>query len=131
MRSLLQQLTIYAVVLNVVVCSAQDIPEISSDNIHLRGSLTNSKLVFEQTGQGHVAFIGGSITQMNGYRPMLSAFLEQRFPKTLFRWKSTEREGIDDIISMWLESIKNDDLRDVSFLNTRSELEEILGPTAS
>lgn len=57
--------------------------------------------------------------------------IEQRFPKTLFRWKSTEREGIDDIISLWLESIKNDDLRDVSFLNTRSELEEILGPTAS
>lgn len=86
MRTLLQQLTIYAVVLNVVVCSAQDIPEISSDNIHLRGSLTNSKLVFEQTGQGHVAFIGGSITQMNGYRPMLSAFLEQRFPKTKFEF---------------------------------------------
>ena len=57
--------------------------------------------------------------------------IEQRFPKTLFRWKSTEREGIDDIISLWLESIKNDDLRDVSFLNTRSELEEILGRTAS
>ena len=79
-------LTICVLVLSVVNCSAQDIPEVSSDNIHLRGSLTNSKLVFEQSGKGHVACIGGSITQMNGYRPMVSAFLEQRFPDTEFEF---------------------------------------------
>ena len=79
-------LTICVLMLSVIDCSAQDIPEVSSRNIHLRGSLTNSKLVFEQSGKGHVAFIGGSITQMNGYRPMVSAFLEQRFPKTEFEF---------------------------------------------
>ena len=79
-------LTICVLVLSVVNCSAQDIPEVSSDNIHLRGSLTNSKLGFEQSGKGQVAGIGGSITQMNGYRPMVSAFLEQRFPDTEFEF---------------------------------------------
>ena len=86
MRFLVKLVPICVVMLSVVVCSAQDIPEVSSDNIHLRGSLTNSKLVFEQSGKGHVAFIGGSITQMNGYRPMVCEFLEQRFPNTAFEF---------------------------------------------
>jgi len=86
MRILVKLVPICVVMLSVVVCSAQDIPEVSSDNIHLRGSLTNSKLVFEQSGKGHVAFIGGSITQMNGYRPMVCEFLEQRFPNTAFEF---------------------------------------------
>ena len=46
-------LTICVLMLSVVDCSAQDIPEVSSGNIHLRGSLTNSKLVFEQSGKDH------------------------------------------------------------------------------
>ena len=31
-----------------------------------------------------MAFIGGSITEMNGYRPMVCDILEQRFPMTAF-----------------------------------------------
>lgn len=53
-------------------------------NVTLRGSLENSRVVFEQTLQGHVAFMGGSITEMNGYRPMVCANLQKRFPKTKF-----------------------------------------------
>ena len=90
-------LTICVLISSVVVCSAQDIPEISSDNIHLRGSLINSKLVFEQSAKGHVAFIGGSITQMNGYRPMVSDFLQQRFPQTEFQFANA---GISSTCSM-------------------------------
>ena len=30
--------------------------------------------------------MGGSITQMNGYRPMVSQFLENKFPKTKFEF---------------------------------------------
>ena len=33
-----------------------------------------------------MAFIGGSITQMNGYRPMVSEWLQQRFPDTKFEF---------------------------------------------
>lgn len=53
-------------------------------NVVLRGNLENSRRVFEKTGKGHVAFIGGSITEMNGYRPMVCANLQKRFPGTAF-----------------------------------------------
>ena len=36
-------------------------------NICLRDSLANARLRFERTKKGHVAFIGGSITEMEGY----------------------------------------------------------------
>lgn len=52
-------------------------------NVVLRGSLANSRLVFEQ-GRGHVAFLGGSITEMEGYRPRVMKLLERRFPRTRF-----------------------------------------------
>ena len=53
-------------------------------NVKLRGSLANSRIVFEKTGKGHVVFLGGSITEMNGYRPMVCEDLKKRFPKTDF-----------------------------------------------
>ncbi len=55
-----------------------------SENVHLRTLFDHSRDVFSQTGKGNVAFIGGSITEMNGYRPMVCAFLQQRFPDTEF-----------------------------------------------
>ncbi|HUR39425.1 MAG TPA: GDSL-type esterase/lipase family protein [Planctomycetota bacterium] len=53
-------------------------------NVKFRGSLENSRSVFERTKKGHVAFIGGSITEMNGYRPMVAASLQKRYPDTAF-----------------------------------------------
>jgi lysophospholipase L1-like esterase len=53
-------------------------------NICLRGSLANARLQFERTKKGHVAFIGGSITEMDGYRPMVCEILKRRFPNTEF-----------------------------------------------
>ena len=53
-------------------------------NIHFRGSLKNCRLQFETGKAGHVAFMGGSITEMNGYRPMVCEFLRKRFPNTEF-----------------------------------------------
>ena len=50
----------------------------------LRGSLQNSLHKFEVEKKGTVAFIGGSITQMNGYRPIIADWLEERFPDTEF-----------------------------------------------
>ncbi len=52
--------------------------------VHNNGHLQNSRVQFETKKVGHVAFIGGSITQMNGYRPMVRADLEKRFPDTRF-----------------------------------------------
>ena len=54
------------------------------DNVQLRGSLDNSRIRFERDAKGRVAFIGGSITEMDGYRPMVSDILKKRFPGTMF-----------------------------------------------
>jgi len=56
----------------------------AEQNAQLRGSVVNSRIQFETTGKGHVAFIGGSITEMNGYRPMVCEFLQKQFPETEF-----------------------------------------------
>ncbi len=55
-------------------------------NVIARGSYANSQLQFEKNKTGRVAFMGGSITQMNGYRPMVSVWLAKRFPKTKFEF---------------------------------------------
>ena len=55
-------------------------------NIIARGSYANSQLQFEKNKTGRVAFIGGSITQMNGYRPMVADWLQERYPKTKFEF---------------------------------------------
>ncbi len=57
---------------------------LSMANIHLRGSLQNARIRFEREKKGRVAFMGGSITEMNGYRPMVEKLLQQRFPQTDF-----------------------------------------------
>lgn len=57
-----------------------DFPE----NVTFRGSYANSKRVFETTGRGRVAFLGGSITEMEGYRPMVCEYLQKKFPNTEF-----------------------------------------------
>jgi lysophospholipase L1-like esterase len=58
------------------------------DNVQLRGSLTNSRLRFERDKKGTVAFMGGSITEMNGYRPMVCDILKKRFPTTDFKFEA-------------------------------------------
>ncbi|MEE2947907.1 MAG: SGNH/GDSL hydrolase family protein [Verrucomicrobiota bacterium] len=55
-------------------------------NVTLRGGLQNARIQFEQKLTGRVAFIGGSITQMKGYRPMVSDWLQARFPETKFEF---------------------------------------------
>jgi lysophospholipase L1-like esterase len=67
-----------------VAVHAVDTPPPFGANVVLRGNLTNSCLQFGRAKKGNVAFIGGSITEMEGYRPMVSKILEKRFPETAF-----------------------------------------------
>ncbi len=55
-----------------------------SPNVHLRGRLANSRIRFETRQAGHVAFLGGSITEMDGYRPLVGRLLQRKFPRTRF-----------------------------------------------
>jgi len=54
------------------------------DFVDLRRGLTNSGAVFTQTKKGRVAFLGGSITEMEGWRNLTQAELQRRFPETEF-----------------------------------------------
>ncbi|MDR1221314.1 MAG: GDSL-type esterase/lipase family protein [Tannerella sp.] len=53
-------------------------------HLQQRGSLRNSKIKFEREKKGRVAFLGGSITEMKGWREIICEELQQRFPDTEF-----------------------------------------------
>ena len=53
---------------------------------NVRGSLQNSFRKFEKERRARVAFLGGSITEMDGWRNMIERQLQQRFPYTQFEW---------------------------------------------
>ena len=57
---------------------------VDHDFVSLRGNLENSLRRFVVQKEGHVAFIGGSITEMDGYRPRVCEWLQHRFPDTKF-----------------------------------------------
>ncbi|HAY81982.1 MAG TPA: hypothetical protein DCY79_19435 [Planctomycetaceae bacterium] len=57
---------------------------VTGKNILVRGGLPNARLRFDRQKQGHVAFIGGSITEMPGYRPRVCRVLTEQFPDTKF-----------------------------------------------
>lgn len=63
-----------------------DVPRPFGQNVQLRGGLDNSRIRFQRDRKGMVAFMGGSITEMNGYRPMVCELLKHRFPKTDFKF---------------------------------------------
>ncbi len=54
------------------------------DYFSLRRGLTNAGAIFTQTKKGRVAFLGGSITEMDGWRALTCAELQRRFPDTEF-----------------------------------------------
>lgn len=78
MKTMLLASVALALVAGVAMAAAAE------SNVARRGSLENARLVFQNTRKGHVAFMGGSITEMDGYRPMVAEMLKQRFPDTAF-----------------------------------------------
>ena len=71
-----------AIVLFALVCSFSLIA--GDANVIKRGTLENSRIRFQNEKKGCVAFMGGSITEMDGYRPMVCEMLKKRFPETEF-----------------------------------------------
>lgn len=59
---------------------------VASSNVHLRNHFDNSWFAFAQKKKGTIAFIGGSITEMEGYRVMVEQDLRARFPDTEFEF---------------------------------------------
>lgn len=52
--------------------------------VTVRGDLDHSRSIFAESKRGTVVFMGGSITEMKGYRPMVCQSLQTRFPDTEF-----------------------------------------------
>ncbi|HPD16415.1 MAG TPA: SGNH/GDSL hydrolase family protein [Planctomycetota bacterium] len=50
----------------------------------LRGSLANSRIKIEREKKARVAFLGGSITEANGWRVFTQELLKKRYPDTDF-----------------------------------------------
>ncbi|MBQ4143595.1 MAG: SGNH/GDSL hydrolase family protein [Thermoguttaceae bacterium] len=69
--------------LAVLFCAAGTEAQVAKNTI-VRDSYANSQFTFESTGKGRVAFLGGSITEMDGYRPMVCEYLQKKFPNTEF-----------------------------------------------
>lgn len=62
-----------------------DLPR-GSDYFELREGLANAFDAFARTKAGRVAFLGGSITAMSGWRERVMADLQRRFPETKFEF---------------------------------------------
>jgi len=56
----------------------------SEDYFVRRGTLDNCRHVFINEKRGRVAFLGGSITKMKGWRESTCEYLQERFPDTEF-----------------------------------------------
>lgn len=54
--------------------------ELSGGAITTRTALRNAPAVFAEKGKGRIAFLGGSITEGNYFRPIVTADLQRRFP---------------------------------------------------
>ena len=67
-----------------VICSESEPYNDPGRQIQLRGSLNNCRIKFERSKKGRVAFLGGSITEMKGWREMVCEELQKRFPDTEF-----------------------------------------------
>ncbi len=63
---------------------ARSIVPYGHDYFALRGGLENCRIRFEREKAGRVAFLGGSITEGDGWRNLVCKDLQARFPDTKF-----------------------------------------------
>ena len=67
---------------------AVSVRELPGSNIRLRGRFQNARIRFARDREGIVAFLGGSITEREGYRPLVMEKLERHFPETDFEFRN-------------------------------------------
>ncbi len=83
-KQVLLRLAVICLAAVTIVSGALPAAQPFGDKVRPRGAFENARLTFERSGKGTVAFLGGSITEMNGYRPMVCEILQKRFPNTVF-----------------------------------------------
>jgi lysophospholipase L1-like esterase len=60
------------------------LPVIDGDHVRVRGHLQQALRKFREQRVGRVVFLGGSITEMQGYRPLVEKWLKDSFTETQF-----------------------------------------------
>ncbi len=58
----------------------------AGDYFVMRGTLDNCRIKFTRNKTGRVVFLGGSITNMSGWREATCEYLQQKFPETKFEF---------------------------------------------
>ncbi len=71
-----------------------DLPGVAQDTV-VRSGLAASRQVFTGTRAGKVAYLGGSITNMGGWKELVDAELTRRFPDTRFEFNHAGIPSID------------------------------------
>ncbi|MBL4886501.1 MAG: alpha/beta hydrolase fold domain-containing protein [Planctomycetaceae bacterium] len=72
-----------------IATSPQTKEEILKKHIHLRELPLRCQKKFAEQKTGRVAFLGGSITEMNGFRPLVCQWLQEKYPETEFDFISS------------------------------------------
>ncbi len=90
-----------------------------------RAGIKNAFEKFSKTRSGTVAFVGGSITEMKGWKELVSVALQKRFPQTKFNFiysgisslgstphafrLSSDIPNLDQVDLLFFEAVVNDD----------------------
>jgi hypothetical protein len=75
--------------------------ELSAPTAILRNGLPNSSAKFLREKSGRVAFLGGSITQMNGWSKLIEEDLRSRFPETEFQFNNAGIDGTNSTFGVF------------------------------
>jgi sialidase-1 len=117
--------------------------ELSAESfIHAYGNLDNALYRIEKEKKATVAFLGGSITHMNGWRNKVMQYLQELFPRTQFTFINAgipslgsvphafrlQQDVLDKgrIDLMFMESAVNDHVNGTPELQQRRALEGII-----
>ena len=80
---------------------ALDQAALSAPTAILRNGLPNSAAKFLREKSGRVAFLGGSITQMNGWSKLIEEDLCDRFPETKFQFNNAGIGGTNSTFGVF------------------------------
>lgn len=110
--------------------------------IHAYGNLDNALYRIQKEQKATVAFLGGSITNMNGWRNKTMQYLEELFPQTRFTFINAGIPSLgsmphafrlqQDVLSkgridlMFIESAVNDHVNNTTELQQRRSIEGII-----
>jgi sialidase-1 len=81
-------LLLFPLLLSAATTYDPDVLPKGREYFELRDGLANCRIKFEREKTGRIAFLGGSITAMNGWRKHTIEYFQKRYPETKFEFIS-------------------------------------------